>query len=63
MITYGTNPGMGMAIEYNFPLFGRESIKVFFHFIKLLDYIGFKPGMKTWSTDRYVFIGSLPNGR
>ena len=64
MITYGTNPGMGIAVDEKIPALesiekdGKES------FIKSLDYMGFKPGMKISGHQvDYVFLGSCTNGR
>lgn len=64
MITYGTNPGMGMAITDNIPLMesvpeaGRISYK------KSLDYMGFKAGEKLLGKKiDYVFLGACTNGR
>lgn len=64
MITYGTNPGMGMAIDGSIPLAETADGKPSASFIKSLDYMGFKPGMKLlgYPVD-YVFIGSCTNGR
>ncbi len=63
MITYGTNPGMGVNINENIPEIkdiqgNPESFK------KSLDYMGFEPGqaMKGKQID-YVFVGSCTNGR
>jgi len=64
MITYGTNPGMGMAIDDSIPLSDEKGIKASSSFIKSLDYMGFKPGMKLLGHPiDYVFIGSCTNGR
>ena len=64
MVTYGTNPGMGMGITETIPTLdsipeeGRESFK------KSLDYMGFKPGQKLLGTPvDYVFLGACTNGR
>ena len=64
MVTYGTNPGMGVAIGEAIPALesvdeaGRAS------FLKALDYMGFRPGdaMLGKRVD-YVFVGSCTNGR
>jgi 3-isopropylmalate/(R)-2-methylmalate dehydratase large subunit len=64
MVTYGTNPGMGMGITQKIPTLesvdpaGRES------FQKSLDYMKFSPGesLLGQSVD-YVFCGSCTNGR
>jgi 3-isopropylmalate/(R)-2-methylmalate dehydratase large subunit len=64
MITYGTNPGMGMAIDSTIPLSDESGTKASASFIKSLDYMGFKPGMKLLGHPiDYVFIGSCTNGR
>lgn len=64
MVTYGTNPGMGMGITETIPTLdsipeeGRES------FEKSLDYMGFEPGQKLLGTPvDYVFLGACTNGR
>ncbi|MBD5329286.1 MAG: 3-isopropylmalate dehydratase large subunit [Bacteroides sp.] len=64
MVTYGTNPGMGMGITERIPEIdtipeeGRES------FVKSLDYMGFKPGQELLGTPvDYVFLGACTNGR
>lgn len=64
MITYGTNPGMGMSITDCIPTLdeipdaGRGS------FMKSLGYMGFKPGdsLLGHRVD-YVFLGACTNGR
>jgi len=61
MITYGTNPGMGMAITDAIPGKNQEngiSLK------KSLDYMGLQPGEKLLGKKiNYVFLGSCTNGR
>jgi len=62
MITYGTNPGMGMKISETIPNFPPEGSKD--SFAKSLDYMGFKPGTKLLNKKiNYVFIGSCTNSR
>jgi 3-isopropylmalate/(R)-2-methylmalate dehydratase large subunit len=64
MITYGTNPGMGMAIDGTIPSEQDKKINSSSSFLKSLDYMGFKPGMKLLGHPiDYVFIGSCTNGR
>jgi 3-isopropylmalate/(R)-2-methylmalate dehydratase large subunit len=64
MITYGTNPGMGMAIDDSIPMSDDNGNKASASFIKSLDYMGFKPGMKLLGHPvDFVFIGSCTNGR
>ncbi len=64
MITYGTNPGMAIAIDGSIPSVGEKNSEVSSSFLKSLDYMGFKPGMKLLGHPiDYVFIGSCTNGR
>ncbi|MCW0482790.1 3-isopropylmalate dehydratase large subunit [Gaoshiqia sediminis] len=64
MITYGTNPGMGIGISRTIPtgsdLEGTDKTT----FMKSLKYMDFHPGdaMKGKKVD-YVFLGSCTNGR
>ena len=55
MITYGTNPGMGMAVDASIPADADP---------KALEYMGFKAGEKLLGKPAdYVFVGSCTNGR
>jgi len=63
MITYGTNPGMGMGISHNIPKIDQiKGSKETYS--KSLDYMNFKEGdsMVNKQID-YVFLGSCTNGR
>jgi len=62
MITYGTNPGMGIKVNANIPKMlsgqGEESFR------KSLDYMGFQPGESLLGKPiDFVFIGSCTNSR
>ena len=64
MITYGTNPGMGMPIDGTIPRLDEidEAGKISFE--KSLKYMGFAPGEKLEGKQiDYVFLGSCTNGR
>lgn len=62
MITYGTNPGMGMALNGNIPLQALEGEAASFN--KSLSYMGFAPGESLLGKQiDYVFIGSCTNSR
>ncbi|MDN3669712.1 3-isopropylmalate dehydratase large subunit [Echinicola jeungdonensis] len=64
MITYGTNPGMGIKIKDIIPTVEGMEGNVKKSYIKSLDYMGFQPGepIKGKKID-YVFVGSCTNGR
>jgi len=64
MITYGTNPGMGVSVNGNIPALEQVEEKEKNSFRKSLDYMGLQPGskMKGRKVD-YVFIGSCTNSR
>lgn len=63
MITYGTNPGMGVGITQNIPSI-KEANENEVTYLKSLDYMGFQPedAMIGKKVD-YVFLGSCTNGR
>ena len=64
MITYGTNPGMGVGISQNIPMGDNLEGSDKTSFIKALDYMDFKPGDKMEGKKiDYVFLGSCTNGR
>ncbi|EPT32971.1 3-isopropylmalate dehydratase large subunit [Phocaeicola abscessus] len=59
MITYGTNPGMGIGITDAIPTDNTSA-----SFAKSLNYMGFKPGEKLLGKKiDYVFLGACTNGR
>ncbi|WP_045689859.1 3-isopropylmalate dehydratase large subunit [Hymenobacter sp. AT01-02] len=62
MITYGTNPGMGIPLATSIPVLtgGSEATS----FDKSLQYMGFQPGESLLGKEiNYVFIGSCTNSR
>ncbi len=64
MITYGTNPGMGIGITGHVPSLNEVDIRDKPSYEKSLHYMGIEPGasMKGKKVD-YVFIGSCTNAR
>ncbi len=64
MITYGTNPGMGIGVNDFVP--SKESVdeKDRASFVKAMEYMGIKPGAAiSGQKIDYVFIGSCTNSR
>ncbi|PKV62906.1 3-isopropylmalate dehydratase large subunit [Pontibacter ramchanderi] len=62
MITYGTNPGMGIAINSTIPASVPANEAVSFE--KSLQYMGFAPGESLLGKEvNFVFIGSCTNSR
>lgn len=58
MVTYGTNPGMGISINRNIPVPQNDSEE------KALKYMGLKAGQALSDIKvNYVFIGSCTNAR
>src|SRR5687767_14898517 len=65
MITYGTNPGMGIKVTDRIPTLAElKDISEHASFSKSLEYMGLEPGSQLLgkSVD-YVFIGSCTNAR
>jgi len=64
MITYGTNPGMGMGITQHIPTTEGMGEAAQVSFRKSMDYMGFKPGESLLGKKiDYVFLGACTNGR
>jgi 3-isopropylmalate/(R)-2-methylmalate dehydratase large subunit len=65
MITYGTNPGMGMKVTDRIPTTNElKEINEQASFMKSLDYMGLEPGSQLLGKAiDYVFIGSCTNAR
>ncbi|WP_336515638.1 3-isopropylmalate dehydratase large subunit [Pollutibacter soli] len=64
MITYGTNPGMGIGVDQSIPAEQEITEKEKAGFLKSLQYMGLQAGqpIKGQKVD-YVFIGSCTNSR
>jgi len=63
-ITYGTNPGAGIAIDECIPTLDEVAEADKDQFLAMLDYMQFKPGQKLEGTPvDYCFLGACTNGR
>lgn len=64
MVTFGTNPGMGLDISKPIPRVEEIASSSQESFLKSLQYMDFKPGeiMNGKEVD-YIFVGSCTNGR
>jgi 3-isopropylmalate/(R)-2-methylmalate dehydratase large subunit len=64
MITYGTNPGMGMGITGHIPTMESVPEAARTSYAKSLEYMGFEAGSSLLGKKiDYVFLGSCTNGR
>ncbi|NGF55268.1 3-isopropylmalate dehydratase large subunit [Parapedobacter sp. SGR-10] len=64
MITYGTNPGMGIGVTEHIPTTASQPESEQPSYKKALDYMGFHDGEKVLDKPvDYVFIGSCTNSR
>lgn len=64
MITYGTNPGMGMGINEYIPAISSQPESEQFSYNKALEYMGFEDDSPVLGKPvDYVFIGSCTNSR
>lgn len=64
MITYGTNPGMGMGITQHIPTTKGMGTAERASFDKSMDYMGFRAGDSLLGKPvDYVFLGACTNGR
>ncbi len=63
-ITYGTNPGAGIAIDECIPQLEEVAEADRAQFLGMLDYMQFAPGQKLEGTPiDYCFLGACTNGR
>ena len=63
-ITYGTNPGAGIAIDECIPTLDEVPEADHAQFLAMLDYMQFEPGQKLEGTPvDYCFLGACTNGR
>jgi 3-isopropylmalate/(R)-2-methylmalate dehydratase large subunit len=64
MITYGTNPGMGMGISQHIPATSSQALSEQPSFAKALNYMGVEADTELLGKQiDYVFIGSCTNSR
>lgn len=64
MLTYGTNPGMGMGVTACIPTLDGMGEAAKASFLKSMNYMGFQPGQKLLGHPvDYVFLGACTNGR
>ena len=64
MITFGTNPGMGIPVDGIIPEIESVEKENVDSYRKALEYMGLKPGMKiSGQKIDFVFLGSCTNGR
>lgn len=64
MITYGTNPGMGMGVTQHIPTTEAMGEAAKASFMKSMNYMGFQPGESLLGKKiDYVFLGACTNGR
>ena len=64
LITYGTNPGMGMGLTQRIPTMEGMNEQTRISYAKSLEYMGFQPGESLLGKPvDYVFLGACTNGR
>lgn len=64
MVTYGTNPGMGIGVSGHVPRVNEIDTSEQVSYIKALNYMGLEDGQKIAGQPvDYVFIGSCTNSR
>ncbi|MCQ2267033.1 MAG: 3-isopropylmalate dehydratase large subunit [Bacteroidaceae bacterium] len=63
-LTYGTNPGAGVAIDEAIPTLDGMSETEQTQFLDMLNYMQFRPGQRLEGTPvDYCFLGACTNGR